>query len=85
MRVPKRYAAVEPRWQIHRSLRTDSERESRSLLPAGQAAIIAELDTLKSEDGPAVAKAIFGGVDVTQLMLSELVAEVEDIGAYENR
>ncbi len=44
MRVPKRYSAVELRGEIHRSLRTDSEREARTLLPAAQAAIIAELD-----------------------------------------
>lgn len=133
MRVPKRYAAVEPRGEIHRSLRTDSEREARTLLPAAQAAIISELDAklaidagelsgdvyaaavalaasrglmyrpigelangplgdiiarldaLKRGDGSAVVKSVLGGVNVPRLMLSELVAEVEDIGAHENR
>ncbi|MCR9108629.1 hypothetical protein [Marivita sp. XM-24bin2] len=40
----RRYAAVEPRCEIHRSLRTDSEREARVRLPAAEAAVLAELD-----------------------------------------
>ena len=44
MRVPRRYAGVEVRAEIHRSLRTDSEREARARLPAAEAAVLAELD-----------------------------------------
>lgn len=45
MRVPRRYVGVEARMEIHRSLRTDSEREARARLPAAEAAVLAELDS----------------------------------------
>ncbi|WP_367176892.1 DUF6538 domain-containing protein [Donghicola sp.] len=133
MRVPQRYRLVEPRAEIHRSLRTESEREAMRRLPAAEAAILAELDAqlamgaptepddifkaavalaasrgvsyrsavelsngpldeilerldmLQKSDSPQVADALLGGVDVPQLKLSELVAEVERICAHDNR
>lgn len=136
MRVPRRYEQVEPRTEIHRSLRTDSEREARARLPAAEAVVLAELDarltmggsgrqsqqgdvfsaavalaatrgityrmaedlasgpldeilarldTLKPADTPEVARAVLGGVEAPQLMLSGLVEEVERICAHDNR
>jgi hypothetical protein len=133
MRVPRRYGRVEPRTEIHRSLRTDSEREARIRLPAVEAAVLAELDarltmgqsqqpsdvfsaavalaatrgityrqaddlasgpleeilarldTLKPADTPQIARALLGGVDAPELMLSELVKKVERICAHDNR
>ncbi|WP_338065297.1 DUF6538 domain-containing protein, partial [Donghicola eburneus] len=133
MRVPQRYRLVEPRAEIHRSLRTESEREAMRRLPAAEAAILAELDAqlamgsptepndvfkaavalaasrgvsyrtavelsngplneilerldmLQKSDSPQVADALLGGVDVPQLKLSDLVAEVERICAHDNR
>lgn len=52
MRVPRRYGRIEPRSEIHRSLRTDSEREARARLPAAEAAILAELDARLSMGQP---------------------------------
>lgn len=133
MRVPRRYAGVEARAEIHRSLRTDSEREARARLPAAEAAVLAELDArltmgqsqrpgdvfsaavslaatrgvayrqaddlasgpleeilarldmLKPSDTPQMARALLGGVEAPQLMLSGLVEEVERICAHDNR
>lgn len=44
MRVPQRYRVVDGRTEIHRSLRTDSEREALIRVPAAEAAVLAELD-----------------------------------------
>jgi integrase len=44
MRVPERYRSVELRGEIHRSLKTDSEREALARLPAVEAVVLAELD-----------------------------------------
>ncbi|MEE4346237.1 MAG: DUF6538 domain-containing protein [Paracoccaceae bacterium] len=44
MRIPKRFAEVEPRKEAHRSLETDSLRRAQELLPAIKAGIIAELE-----------------------------------------
>ncbi len=133
MRVPRRYGFVEPRSEIHRSLRTGSEREAQVRLPAAEAAVLAELDArltmgqstqpgdvfsaavalaatrgisyrkaddlasgsldeiltrldaLKPADTPQMARAVLGGVEAPQLMLSEFVAEVERICAHDNR
>jgi len=133
MRVPRRYCSVEPRSEIHRSLRTGSEREAQVRLPAAEAAVLAELDArltmgkstqssdvfsaavalaatrgfayrkaedlaiapleeiltrldaLKPADTPNMARAVLGGVDTPELMLSELLAEVERICAHDNR
>lgn len=133
MRVPRRYGRVEPRKEVHRSLRTDSEREARVRLPAVEAAVLAELDarltmgqsqqpgdvfsaavalaatrgvsyrmaddltsgpleeilarldTLKPTDTKQMARALLGGVEAPQLMLSGLVEEVERISAHDNR
>jgi len=46
MRVPCRYAEVESRPELHRSLKTDSEREALARLPAVEKVILAELDAL---------------------------------------
>lgn len=133
MRVPRRYGRVEPRTEIHRSLRTDSEREARARLPAAEAAVLAELDArltmgqshqpsdvfsaavalaatrgiayrraddlasgpldeilarldaLKPVDTPEMMRALLGGVEEPQLMLSGLVEEVERLCAHDNR
>ncbi|KKL12997.1 hypothetical protein LCGC14_2530180, partial [marine sediment metagenome] len=124
---------MEPRKEVHRSLRTDSEREARVRLPAVEAAVLAELDarltmgqsqqpgdvfsaavalaatrgvsyrmaddltsgpleeilarldTLKPTDTKQMARALLGGVEAPQLMLSGLVEEVERISAHDNR
>jgi len=44
MRVPSRYASVEPRKELHRSLKTGDKREAQSRLAAVEAQILAELD-----------------------------------------
>lgn len=44
MRVPRRYASVEPRSELHRSLKTGDKREAQARLAAVEAQIIAELD-----------------------------------------
>ncbi|WP_340108458.1 DUF6538 domain-containing protein [Pikeienuella sp. HZG-20] len=44
MRMPRRYREIDPRSEIHRSLRTESEREALARLPAAEAAVLAELD-----------------------------------------
>lgn len=46
MRVPTKYRSVEKRSEIHLSLKTDSERRARELLPAVEAQIISDLDAL---------------------------------------
>lgn len=137
MRVPRRYLSVEKRTEIHRSLKTDSEREARVRLPAAEAAILAELDhrlalgpeaanapdgkaayaaavalagtrgmnyrsamdlstasidelverigALRPSDPPEMAVALLGGVEAKALLLSELVAKVEEIQEHDNR
>ena len=47
--------------------------------------LLARLDPLKPVDTSEVARAVLGGVEAPQLMLSELVEAVERICAYDNR
>ncbi|EEB86509.1 DUF6538 domain-containing protein [Roseobacter sp. GAI101] len=51
MRVPKRYRSLSLPTEIHRSLRTGSEREARVRLPTAEAAVLAELDSLLAIGG----------------------------------
>ena len=44
MRVPRRFQSVERRGEIHRSLKTDSERRAKELLPAAKAQLVEELE-----------------------------------------
>lgn len=59
MRVPRRYHLVERRTEIHRSLKTDSKREALARLPAAEAAIMAELDTLLAAQQGGGARDVF--------------------------
>lgn len=46
MRVPRRYLAVVGKGEIHRSLRTDSERRAKELLPLAEAKLLKELEAM---------------------------------------
>lgn len=48
MRVPRRYLDVAGRSEIHRSLRTDSERRARELQPAAEAQILKDLEAMRA-------------------------------------
>lgn len=92
MRVPKRFAEVEPRKEVHRSLETDSLRRAQELLPAVKAGIISELEdrlTVRQGGGEVLAAQAAARVamargfayrpaaDIVQAPLGDLLARVE--------
>ena len=60
MRVPVLYKSIEPKIEIHRSLRTDSKKEALARQPAAEAAIIAELDAKLAIDAGSSSGDAFG-------------------------
>jgi integrase len=62
-----------------------SYRPAQELAAGPLEEILSRLDAMKPGDGPEVAKAVLGGVEAPQLMLSELVAEIERISSHDNR
>ena len=94
MRIPKRFAEVEPRKEAHRSLETDSLRRAQELLPAIKAGIIAELEdrlTVRQGGGEVLAAQAAARVamargftyrpvaDIARGSLGDLLARVEAV------